>query len=80
MVFYIKMSDGKLRQSSLREVNFSEETIVNFLQRIKQINPNIELDPEYEKIIAGKLEKNSPSENTVASIEARLKEKGETWK
>lgn len=80
MVFYIKTPDGKLRQSSQREINFSEDKLIQFLKRIKQLNPNIELDAEYEKILNGEMEKNNPSENTVASIEGRLKEKGEVWK
>jgi hypothetical protein len=80
MVFYIKTPDGKLRQSSLREVNFSNDTLRAFLKRIKQIKPAIELDPEYEKFLEDKLDLENASENTVASVEARLKEKGDVWK
>jgi hypothetical protein len=79
MVFYIKTEDGTLRQSSQREINFSNDKIIEFLKRIKQINPRIELDQEYEEIIKGEMETSSASENTVASVEARLKEKGERW-
>ncbi len=79
MVFYIRIPEGKLRQSSLREINYSNETIIKFLTRIKEINPNIELDHEYKKIIKGEIEKNEPSHNTLKSVEARLQEKGENW-
>jgi hypothetical protein len=79
MVFFIKGADGKLTQSSLREVNYSNDTLRAFLKRIKQIKPSIELDPEYEKFLEEKLYLEDASENTVASVEARLKEKGERW-
>jgi hypothetical protein len=79
MVFYIKGEDGRLRRSSLREVNFANDTLVRFLKRIKEIRPTIELDPEYEKIIKGEMDLNDASGNTVASVEARLRAKGETW-
>jgi hypothetical protein len=79
MVFYIRTPDGKLRQSSLREVNYSNDTLRAFLKRIKQIKPSIELDLEYEKFLEEKLYLEDASQNTVSSVEARLKEKGERW-
>ena len=79
MVFYIKTPEGKLRQSSVRELNYSNDTFRDFLKQIRQIKPSIELDSEYEKFLEEKLYLEDASENTVASIEARLKEKGETW-
>jgi hypothetical protein len=79
MVFFIKMPDGKLRQSALREQAYSNDTIIALLKRLKQIRPPIELDPEYEKILAGQMFIDDMSENTVSSIEARLKAKGERW-
>lgn len=79
MVFYIEMPNGKLHQSSLREVNYSNDTLRDFLKRIKQIKPSIELDPEYVAFLEEKLYLEDASENTVASVEARLKAKGETW-
>ena len=79
MVFYIQMPNGKLRQSSLREVNYSNDTLRSFLKRIKKIKPNIELDPEYEKFLQEKLWLEDSSENTIASVEERLREKGEVW-
>jgi hypothetical protein len=73
------MPDGKLRQSSLREVNYLNDRLRDFLRRIRQIEPSIELDPEYEKFLEEKLYLEDASENTVASVEARLKAKGEQW-
>jgi hypothetical protein len=49
------------------------------LKRLKQIKPSIELDPEYEKITAGQMFIDDMSQNTVSSVEARLKAKGERW-
>ncbi len=77
MVFYINGEDGKLRQTSLREVAYSASTLERFLRRVKEIKSTIELDPEYEKILRGELLFNDPSENTVSIIEKKLKEKGE---
>jgi hypothetical protein len=79
MVFYIKAVDGKLQRSSVREVNFSNDTLRRFLKRVKQIKPSIELDPEYDLFLEEKLYLEDTSDNTVASVEARLKEKGEVW-
>jgi len=79
MVFYVKMPDNKLKQVSLREANYSNETLRGFLKRLLKINPRIELDPEYEKFLAEKLWLEDASENTIESVEARLRKKGETW-
>jgi hypothetical protein len=79
MVFYIKTADGKLHRSSVREVNFSNDIMRAFLKRIKQLNPSIELDQEYELFLQEKLYLEDTSDNTVESVEARLKEKGERW-
>ena len=46
---------------------------------MKQIKPSIELDPEYKKFLEGKLFLENPPNNTIASVEARLKAKGEHW-
>ena len=79
MVFYAQGPDGKLRQSALRERNYSSDTLQAFLKRLKQIKPTIELNSEYEKFLQGKLFIENPSENTAASVEAHLKAKGERW-
>lgn len=79
MVIYVKGDDGKLRQSSVREVNFSESTLERFLRRLKQIKSNIELDSEYEAFLNGTLLLTDASNNTVASVENRLTAKGERW-
>ena len=79
MVLYVKTEDGKLRQSSIREVNYSNDTLVQFLKRIEEINPNIELDNEYQKIIEGEIEFSDASQNTVKEVEQRLRDKGEKW-
>ena len=79
MLFCIKMPDGKLRQSPLREQAYSNDTIVALLEQLKQIKPTIELDPEYEKIVSGKMYIDEMSQNTISSVEARLRAKGERW-
>lgn len=80
MVIYSTDNTGELRHSALRERNYSEETLVKFLRRIKEIKTSIELDPEYIAFLDGKIVLRDASENTVASVEERLKAKGESWK
>jgi hypothetical protein len=83
MVIYIKGDDGRLRQTTLREVNYTNDTLRRLLQRLKALKPTLEFDPEYEAFLRGEYDDdgglNRRSENTVASLEARLREKGETW-
>lgn len=69
MVLYIKTSENNIAHASQREVNFSNDTIVSFLKRVKQINPNIKLDSEYEKIINGELLTSDPSENSMEKVD-----------
>src|SRR5262249_4497513 len=47
MAIFFTDTDGILKESAQREVNFSNEVLVNLLRRIKRINPAIELDNEY---------------------------------
>lgn len=86
MMIYTKDAHGELRYSALREVNYSNDTLKRFLRRLRQIKPSIELDQEYEDFLAGKYDYEERSfgrwvwsKNTVASVEARLREKGEKW-
>jgi hypothetical protein len=74
MVFYIKMPDGTLAHSSQREINFSNETLIKFLTRLKQLNPRIELDHEYERIIKGDLLSSDPSNNPMEKLDKRAEE------
>lgn len=86
MLIYARDEKGHLKYSALREVNYSNDTLKRFLRRVKQINPSIELDREYLDFLAGKYDYEYrsfgawvPSKNTIASVEARLREKGEKW-
>lgn len=86
MVIYIKGDGGKLKHSALRESNYSNENLKNILTRLKQLNPSIELDPEYEDFLSGKLGSQNPwgfnnlgTKNTKKSVEDRLRAKGEAW-
>lgn len=86
MIIYVKDAKGQLRHSALREVNYSNDTLKRFLRRVKQINPSIELDQEYLDFLDGKYDYEERSfgrwvwsKNTVAGVEARLREKGEKW-
>jgi hypothetical protein len=79
MVIYHTDEKGGIRHSALRETNYPEDTLKRFLLRMKEIKPTIELDSEYEKILSDKLGFRDASENTVATVEHRLRDKGEQW-
>jgi hypothetical protein len=80
MMIYHRDEQGGIRHSALRERNYSDETLKKFLLRIKTIKPTIEIDPEYQDFLKGNLRLSQSSKNTVASVEERLKAKGESWK
>jgi hypothetical protein len=71
MVFYIKMPDGSLVHSSQREINFSNKTLIKFLKRIKQLNPRIVLDHEYESMLKGELLSSDSSQNKMEEIDKK---------
>jgi len=79
MVFCLRDEKGNLRCTALRERAYAEKTLRKFLLRIKEIKPTIELDPEYEAFLRGEILLWDASKNTPASVEKRLREKGEKW-
>lgn len=86
MVMYVKGDDDKLKHSIVREVNYTDKALLGILTKLKEINPRIELDPEYEAFLkkgesGGKAFSfsDSPTKNTKQSVEDRLREKWETW-
>jgi hypothetical protein len=81
MVIYLHSDTGTLVSTAVLEAAYSPKTLEAFLRRIKSLNPAIELDPEYEEILSSPHIRiiEDPSDNTVASVEARLRTKGETW-
>lgn len=79
MLIYSRRHDGVITHSKVREAAFDQETIKSFLLRIKDLNPHIELDPEYEEVISGTRKLSRPTKNSVHSVEQRLRDKGEKW-
>jgi hypothetical protein len=86
MVIYLQDQTGTLKHSAVREHAYSNDSLKQFLTRIKEINPSIELDTEYEEFLAGTLGpqneygfKNIKTKNTVKSVEDRLRTKGEKF-
>ncbi len=79
MVIYHRDENGNIRHSALRERNYSPTTLKSFLCRLIAINPLIEIDPEYREFLNGRLELKAPSKNSVATVEQRLRDKGEVW-
>jgi len=57
----------------------AQDTLKEFLLRIKEIKPTIELDSEYQEFLKGNLELRSPSKNKVEQVEQRLRDRGERW-
>jgi hypothetical protein len=79
MVIYHTDENGKIRHSALREINYSSDTLKKFLLRMKEIKSTIELDAEYLLILEDKRSFRESSDNTVATVEQRLRDKGEKW-
>ncbi len=86
MVIYLCGEDGKLKHSIVREVNYSDKNLKRFLTKITQINPNVDIDPEYLKFLARPDEvddnfkfSDTSTRNTKESIESMLHAKGESW-
>jgi hypothetical protein len=76
--------NGTLWQSSVRERNYTGESIKRFLTRIKQLNPSMELDETYADLVAGKFEAYKLTacwqRKTGRDVEKYiLRAKGETW-
>ena len=86
MILYVKGDDGKLRHSIVREVNYKDQTLKEFLKRITTLNPSIELDKQYRDFLEGKLGGENqprfvrtPANRTPAQVEELLREKGEKF-
>lgn len=79
MVIYSTLDDGRIAHCYVREFSYDELVLKQFLTRIKELNPNIELDTEYQEVLQDKRELRTKTENTVQSAEKKLKDKGEVW-
>ena len=79
MLIYIRRPDGVIAHSTVREYSYDESTLKRFLVRIKEINPSIELDPEYEEFLRGERHLRTKTSNTAKSVEQMLRDKGERW-
>jgi hypothetical protein len=79
MLIYTTDDKGELRHSVVREQPYAQGTLKQFLLRIKTLKPTIELDPEYEAFLTDQIELRDASKNSIASIEKRLRDRGEHW-
>lgn len=79
MLIYVRRPDGVIAHSTVREYSYDEAILRRFLTRIKEINPAIELDPEYEEFLRGERILRTKTGNTTGSVEKWLRDKGERW-
>lgn len=79
MVIYSTLDDGHIAHCYVREFSYEELVLKQFLTRIKDLNPNIELDTEYQEFLQDNRELRTKTSNTVQSVEQKLKDKGEVW-
>jgi FMN-dependent NADH-azoreductase len=79
MVIYSRNPEGKITHSPVREVSYSQKTLKSFLTELKRLNPDIELDPEYEQFLAGTYSLRTITKHTMQSVEQKLRDKGERW-
>ncbi len=77
---------GNIKYSSVREANYNDATIKEFLTRLKQLNPSIELEQQYQDLVDGKLGGENqpkftkvPATYSVDEVEERLRNRGEHW-
>jgi len=55
MVIYFIADNGEPAARYVREDNYSEDTLKVSLNQLKTINPSIELDEQYNKLLDGNL-------------------------
>jgi hypothetical protein len=79
MLIYVRRDDGIIAHSTVREYSYDESTLKQFLARLKEINPSIELDIEYEEFLRGERILRTKTNNTARSVEQMLRDKGERW-
>ncbi len=79
MLIYSRRPDGVIAHSTVREYSYDESTLKRFLARLKEINPAIELDPEYEEFLREERLLRTKTNNTAKSVEQMLRGKGEKW-
>jgi hypothetical protein len=78
IVIYVTDQEGKLKHSTIREKNYTKNTIKGFLKRITDINPHIDLDPEYQDLLAGKYDDGigyftmTPAKRSLFEVEKEL--------
>lgn len=62
MVFFVLEKDGTLAQTNFDEGLYDDSILVELLKKVKSLNPNIIIDPQYEQY-----------KNKTAHIQSRLK-------
>ena len=82
MVIYLMGEDGRLHYTALKEANWKDEVLKHFLQRLLEIKPAIEIDPEYKYFLEGKYDetgglRGNSSAGTAQTIGVFLKARGE---
>ena len=79
MLIYSTRDDGVIAHAAVREYSYDEPVLKQFLTRIKELNPSIELDPEYQEFLNDQRVLRTKTNNTVQSVEQMLRAKGERW-
>ncbi len=79
MVIYSTLVDGRIAHCFVREYSYDEPVLKQFLTKIKDLNPNIELNTEYEEFLQDKRELKHKTSNTMQTVEQMLRDKGEIW-
>lgn len=77
MAIYLRDVDKTIRQVSIIESSYTGEKIIELIKILKGINPNVELDAEYQQILEGTREIGAPSNNKYKDIRKLLEEYGE---
>ena len=84
MIMYLVNENGELRQTYLREASYSADTLKKIIVDLKKINPRIELDKQYQQLLASPPEdgwgvtggfKAVAAERTVNDIEEEMKKR-----
>ncbi len=79
MLIYSTRDDGVIAHAAVREYSFDEPVLKQFLTRIKELNPSIELDTEYQEFLNDQRVLRTKTNNTVQTVEHMLRAKGERW-
>lgn len=79
-MFYAESNDGVYLATKIGENQYSEANLKAFLNKIKHLNPNIQLDKQYQMLVDGKLPayptfRRIPAEHSPDEVHSLMKEK-----